>query len=308
MLAAESDLIARLPQVRGKLRKNAELSKANWFQVGGRAEVLFRPEDAQDLADFIAYKPSDIPVTVLGVGSNLLVRDGGIDGVVIRLGRGFTDCRAEGDMIIAGAGCLNSNAVMVTMEHSIGGLEYLSGIPGSIGGALAMNAGAYGTETCNVLMEAQAVDPKGYIHTLKPELIGYTYRHCGLPEGWIFTQGIFRGTKEVPETIKARIDDISTQRYSTQPVRSRTGGSTFRNPPGHKAWQLIDAAGCRGLRVGGAQMSELHCNFMINTGDATAADLEILGETVRKRVLNHSGIKLEWEIKIVGNTASSTKT
>lgn len=306
MPAAESDLIAKLPQVRGKLRGNAELAKANWFQVGGRAEVLFRPEDTEDLAYFTKNKPADIPVTVLGVGSNLLVRDGGIDGVVIRLGRGFAYCRTEGEQLIAGAGCLNSNAVLAAMEDGIGGLEYLSGIPGNIGGALAMNAGAYGNETCNVLVEAEVIDPKGNIHTLKPEQIGYSYRHNGLPEGWIFTQGTFRGKKEDREVIKARIEEISTQRNNTQPVRSRTGGSTFRNPPGHKAWQLIDEAGCRGLRVGGAQISEMHCNFMINTGDATASDLETLGETVRKRVLNHCGITLEWEIKIIGNTTSST--
>ncbi len=300
MPGSESSLISRLPAVRGKLRAHAELAKANWFQVGGLAEALFRPEDAEDLSQFIAHKPSDIPVTVLGVGSNLLIRDGGISGVVIRLGRGFADCRVEEDKVIAGAGCLNSNVVMVAKEHGIGGLEYLSGIPGGIGGALAMNAGAYGTETGSVLVEAEAVDTEGKLHILKPEDLKYSYRHCGLPSGWIFIRATLQGKHEDKDVIVKRIEDISHQRGSTQPVRMRTGGSTFKNPPGHKAWQLIDAAGCRGLKIGGAQMSELHCNFMINTGDATAGDLETLGETVRKRVSEHSGIMLEWEIRVVG--------
>ncbi|HEU5046367.1 MAG TPA: UDP-N-acetylmuramate dehydrogenase [Rickettsiales bacterium] len=299
------ELIASLPATRGKMRAGADLSKSNWFQVGGPAEVLFKPEDTEDLAFFIANKPADLPITVLGVGSNLLVRDGGIDGVVIKLGRGFVDCRVEDDRIIAGSGCLNSSVTTLARDHGIGGLEFLSGIPGGIGGALAMNAGAYGTETKDILVEATAVDPQGKIHTLTPQEIAYSYRHCGLPEGWIFTGAVFQGRAESPEIIAKRMEEIALQRNSTQPVRSRTGGSTFRNPEGFKAWKLIDEAGCRGLRVGGAQMSELHCNFMINTGDATAQDLETLGETVIKRVLEHSGISLHWEIRIIGNSTTS---
>jgi len=284
------------------MRENADLAKINWFQVGGRAEVLFKPEDAGDLAEFFAGKPNDIPTTIIGVGSNLLIRDGGIDGVVIRLGRGFADCEAQGDRLIVGAACLNSNAVLVAKEHNIGGLEFLSGIPGSIGGALAMNAGAYGVETKDVLIEAEAVDQQGNIHKLTPAQLKYSYRHSELPEGWIFTKATLQGKIENSDVIAARIAEISASRSSTQPIRSRTGGSTFRNPPEKKAWQLIDEAGCRGLQIGGAQMSELHCNFMINTGDATAYDLESLGEEVRKRVFAHSGIMLQWEIKRIGKS------
>lgn len=304
-MANKESLISRLPQVRGKYRENADLSKINWFQVGGKAEVVFRPEDTKDLASFIANKPADVPVTVLGVGSNLLIRDGGIDGVVIRLGGGFTECRVEGDRVIVGAGCLNSNMTMLAKEHGIGGLEFLSGVPGSVGGALAMNAGAYGAETKDVLVEAEAVDTKGQVHILTPDKIGYSYRHSNLPQGWIFTKATLQGKKAAPEAIAKIMEEISEKRNATQPVRTRTGGSTFKNPQGQKAWQLIDAAGCRGLKVGDAQLSELHCNFMINTGNATASDLETLGETVRERVFQHSGVKLEWEIRILGNAVSS---
>jgi len=297
-----TSFILKLPKTRGRMRENADLAKINWFQVGGRAEVLFKPEDAGDLAEFFAGKPNDIPTTIIGVGSNLLIRDGGIDGVVIRLGRGFADCEAQGDRLIVGAACLNSNAVLVAKEHNIGGLEFLSGIPGSIGGALAMNAGAYGVETKDVLIEVEAVDQQGNIHKLTPAQLKYSYRHSELPEGWIFTKATLQGKIENSDVIAARIAEISASRSSTQPIRSRTGGSTFRNPPEKKAWQLIDEAGCRGLQIGGAQMSELHCNFMINTGDATAYDLESLGEEVRKRVFAHSGIMLQWEIKRIGKS------
>ncbi len=295
-----SDLIARLPDTRGRMRAQADLSKVNWFQVGGAAEVLFKPEDTHDLAHFLAHKPADVCVTVLGVGSNILVRDGGIEGVTLRLGRHFADCHAQGDRIIVGAGCLNSNAVTVAKDHGIGGLEFLSGVPGSMGGALMMNAGAYGSETKDVLVEAEVIDPQGHIHVLSAEKLHYTYRKCGLPEGWIFTRATLQGKEEAREKIAARMQEISVARENTQPIRSRTGGSTFKNPEGQKAWQLIEAAGCRGLHVGGAEMSRKHCNFMINTGNATAHDLETLGEEVRQRVLVHSGITLEWEIKRIG--------
>lgn len=306
-MTQSADILSRLPITRGRMRAEAELSKATWFQTGGNAEALFRPDDAEDLADFLRNVPADIPLTILGVGSNLLVRDGGIEGVVIRLGRGFTTCYTQGDRLVVGAGCLNANATVIAQQYGIGGLEFLSGIPGTIGGALAMNAGAYGNETANILVEAEALDPKGIKHTLKPKDMNYSYRHCGLPEGWIFTQAILQGKAEKPEKIAASMEKIASERSTTQPVRSRTGGSTFKNPPGHKAWKLIDEAGCRGMKVGGAQISELHCNFMINTGTATSQDLETLGEKVRERVKATSGITLEWEIKRIGTALPATQ-
>lgn len=299
-MTRKHDILSRLPVTRGRMRPEADIGKSIWFQTGGPAEVLFRPDDVEDLSDFLRGVPSDIPVTILGVGSNLLVRDGGIEGVVIRLGRGFTTCYSQGETLVVGAGCLNTNATVMAQQYGIGGLEFLSGIPGTIGGALAMNAGAYGSETKDVLVKAEALDPQGRKHTLTPEQIGYEYRTCNLPEGWVFTQAILQGKAEKPEKIAERMETIARERGTTQPVRSRTGGSTFKNPPGHKAWKLIDEAGCRGLRVGGAVMSELHCNFMINEGNATSQDLETLGEQVRARVLATSGIQLEWEIKRIG--------
>ena len=297
----QAGLIARLPAVRGKLRAHADLSRVNWFGVGGAAEALFRPEDEADLAQFMAALPAGIPVTVLGVGSNLLVRDGGIDGVVVRLGRAFVDVRAEGGQVIAGAGALSLHAAQTAQAAVLSGLEFLSGIPGTVGGALAMNAGAYGRETKDALVSARVVDAKGSIQTLSTEEIGYVYRGNHLPPGCIFTQGTFRGQPGEASAMEAEMRRIAKERGESQPVKSRTGGSTFKNPPGHKAWQLIDEAGCRGLKVGAAQVSELHCNFLINTGGAAAAEIEALGEEVRRRVREHSGIELEWEIKRVGN-------
>ncbi len=293
-------LLERLPRTRGKMRAQADLSKGNWFQVGGTAEVLFRPEDEEDLAHFLKHKPADVPYLVLGVGSNLIIRDGGIDGVVIRLGRGFTECQADGATIRVGAACLSFNAAMVAQQHGIAGLEFLTGIPGSMGGVLRMNGGAYGSEVKDVLVEAYAIDPQGNRHTLTPQDLHYTYRHSELPEGWIFTGARLKGVEGDPAVIARRIESISAQREATQPIRAKTGGSTFKNPEGHKAWQLIDQAGCRGLTIGGAQMSEKHCNFMINTDSATAADLEALGEEVMRRVRENTGVTLEWEIKRVG--------
>ena len=288
-----------MPQVRGKLRANADLSAVNWFRVGGPAEWLFRPEDAQDLADFMQAKPADMPVTVLGVGSNLLVRDGGIDGVVIRLGRNFTQTIIDENWLELGAGGLSLNTALYAADNAIAGLEFLSGIPGTIGGALAMNAGAYGRETADVLIQAELVDAQGTIRVVSKEELQYSYRHCGL-KNVIFTRGWFAMAEGEPEQIHQRIKEITQSREETQPIKSRTGGSTFKNPDGHKAWELIDAAGCRGLQIGGAEVSEKHCNFLINTGKATAADLEELGEEVRRRVKAHSGIELEWEIRRIG--------
>jgi len=296
----EPPLIDRLPKIRGTYRENSDLSKINWFNVGGVAQIVFRPADAQDLSDFLQNKPEDVPVTVIGVGSNLLIRDGGIDGVVIRLGRGFTHMQADGEVITAGAACLSFNVAMFCAQHNIASLEFLCGIPGTIGGALAMNAGAYGSDVSSAIISAEAIDEKGQIHTLKPEDIGYIYRGNTLPDGMIFTSGKFQGVKGIEKDIEARINEITTAREQTQPIKSRTSGSTFKNPDGMKAWQLIDEAGCRGLKIGGAQVSEKHCNFFINTGNATAEDIEMLGEEVRKRVKETTGVTLHWEVQIIG--------
>ena len=292
-----------LPEIRGSYRFDAPLAKTNWFGVGGNAEILFKPEDTDDLAQFIKHKPKDLAVTVIGVGSNLIVRDGGIAGAVIRLGRTFNEAMQEGDSIVAGASMLDLNLARIAADHGRAGLEFMSGIPGTVGGALAMNAGAYGREVKDVLQKAEAVTHDGEIITLTLADMHYSYRHYGGPHGLVFTRAWFATTAEAPETVTARIAEIQRKRESTQPIRERTGGSTFANPEGYKAWELIDQAGCRGLTIGGAQMSELHCNFMINTGHATAADLEALGEEVRARVKAQSGIALQWEIKRIGKAA-----
>ena len=303
MMAASSrapHLIDRLPKVRGRLTADAPLAQVTWFRVGGPAEVLFRPADLDDLSTFLAEKPADVPVTVIGVASNLLVRDGGIKGVVIRLGRGFVEIAAEDETVTAGAGALDVNVAITAREAGIAGLEFLSGIPGTVGGGLRMNAGAYGSEFKDVLKSAVALDTQGKQHALAPADLKLSYRHCGLPEDWIFVAARFAGAKGDPLAIARRMNEIQSAREESQPIRSRTGGSTFANPPGRKAWELIDAAGCRGLKRGGAMVSEKHANFLINTGDATAADLEALGEAVRARVRASSGIALDWEIRRVG--------
>lgn len=296
----ETDLTSRLPLVRGTYRPHAPLAKTNWFQVGGPAEVLFRPADPNDLAYFLKHRPKDIPITILGVGSNLLIRDGGVDGVVIKLGKGFVDIQHQGQQLEAGAGALCYNAAIYAATHGIGGLEFLSGIPGTIGGALAMNAGAYGSDIATTLSSAQAIDDSGTFHTLTPQDIGYIYRGNTLPDGMIFTRGHFKGHAASPSDIHDRIQTITNQRAETQPIRSKTSGSTFKNPEGHNAWKLIDEAGCRGLRIGDAMVSEKHCNFFLNVGQATAKDIEALGEEVRKRVKEKTGIELIWEVKIIG--------
>jgi UDP-N-acetylmuramate dehydrogenase len=296
----DESIVSRLPTVRGKYRLCAPLSDTTWFRVGGPAEVLFKPADVKDLADFVRSKPADIPLITLGVGSNIIVRDGGIDGVVVRLGRGFTDLTIDGDRLTAGAGNLDINVATFAAQHGLAGLEFLSGIPGTIGGALAMNAGAYGTEIKDVVIEAEVVDPQGIIHRLGLDDLLYSYRHCGLAKGWIFTSAVFQARVGDKASIEARMAEISAAREASQPVRARTGGSTFKNPSPHRAWEVIDAAGGRGMMLGSAQVSEKHCNFLINTGQATAAELERLGETVIDKVKAHSGIQLEWEIKIIG--------
>ncbi|MEZ5788958.1 MAG: UDP-N-acetylmuramate dehydrogenase [Xanthobacteraceae bacterium] len=291
----------KLPELRGRLLGNEALAPLTWFRVGGPAQVLFVPEDEGDLAYALARLPSDIPVTLVGLGSNLIVRDGGVPGVVIRLGRGFSEIKVEpGHRIRAGAAVPDVKVARAAQEASIAGLAFYRGIPGAVGGALRMNGGAYGGETKDVLVEARGVDRGGRIHVFSNADMGYTYRHCGVADDVIFTEALFQGRAGDPAEIAAAMEKITESREATQPIKSRTGGSTFKNPPGHKAWQLIDAAGCRGLAVGAAQVSEMHCNFLINLGNATAADIETLGETVRRRVNETSGVELEWEIKRIG--------
>jgi UDP-N-acetylmuramate dehydrogenase len=295
-------LIDRLPRPRGRLTADAALGPQTWFRTGGPAEVLFRPADTEDLASFLEALPADVPVMVLGVGSNLLVRDGGVRGVVIRLMRGFAGIEIDDEEVVSGAGALDLNVALTARDHALVGLEFLSGIPGTIGGAIAMNAGAYGGELSQVLVSAQAVDRNGTIHEVDASTLGFAYRHNAAPGDWIFTSARFRATAGDQLAIARRIAEIDSARTDSQP-RSRTGGSTFVNPPGHKAWELIDKAGCRGLRIGEAQVSEKHCNFLINLGGATAADVEALGEEVRRRVFEQTGVRLQWEIKRIGEAA-----
>ena len=305
MMAAslEPRLIERLPPVRGRITENAPIASAMWFRVGGPAEILFEPADAEDLAGFLRARPRDLPLSVLGVGSNVLVRDGGIAGIVICLGRAFADIVCTGEEVRAGAGAMDVSVARACRDAGIAGLEFLSGIPGTIGGALRMNAGAYDGEIKDVIVRAAALDAAGARHDLDADALGYSYRRTSVPGDWIFVAATLRGTRGERAAITARMDEISASRQDTQPVRSRTGGSTFKNPPGNAAWALIDQAGCRGLRIGAAQVSELHTNFLINTGGATAADLEALGEEVRRRVADRSGIVLEWEIQLLGEPA-----
>jgi UDP-N-acetylmuramate dehydrogenase len=297
-----NDLLRRLPPVRGRLTADAPIGPLTWFRVGGPAEVLFRPADEEDLSDFLAALPSEIPATVIGVGSNLLVRDGGIAGVTIRLGRGFAEVRiVEGCAEVrAGAGALDLNVALTAAEAGIGGLEFLSGIPGTIGGGLRMNAGAYGSEINDVLVQADAIDRSGVVHRLRAAEMGLSYRHCSVDGDWIFSGALLRGRVGAPVDIARRMAEIRDAREASQPIRARTGGSTFANPPGDQAWRLIDAAGCRGLVRGGAMVSEKHTNFLINSGTATAADIEGLGEEVRRRVHAAFGVVLDWEIRRIG--------
>jgi UDP-N-acetylmuramate dehydrogenase len=298
------DLRARMPGLRGRLIANQPLAELTWFRVGGPAQVLFSPQDEEDLAMLLAGLPGAVPVTVIGLGSNLIVRDGGVAGVVIRLGRGFGDIAVEdGHRVRAGTAVPDVKVARAAQEAAIAGLSFLRGIPGSIGGALRMNGGAYGGETKDVLVAARSVDRAGRIIGFTNADMHYTYRHCGAPDDVIFTEAVFQGRPGDPAVIATEMDKITESREATQPIKSRTGGSTFKNPAGHKAWQLIDAAGCRGLQIGGAQVSPMHCNFLINLGGATAADIETLGETVRARVKETWGVDLDWEIKRIGVAA-----
>lgn len=294
-------LLSRLPRARGRLTENAPLGHMTWFGVGGPAEVLFKPDDREDLANFVAHCPQDVPITVLGVASNMIIRDGGVPGVVIRLGREFAGIEAREANVLAGAGALDMNVALLAAKHEIAGLEFLSGIPGTIGGALRMNAGAYGGEVKDVLITADVLFRDGSVKEMTGQDMGLSYRHNRLPEDVIFMGCLLKGVKGARHEIEAKMDEIKSKRAESQPIRTRTGGSTFANPsPERRAWQLVDEAGCRGLKIGGAEMSAMHCNFMINTGGATAADIERLGEEVRKRVAEKTGIMLRWEIRRIG--------
>src|SRR5437868_8145627 len=295
------DLKAAMPGLRGRLLPNQSLAELTWFRVGGPAQALFTPLDEDDLAYFLARLPGELPVCVVGVGSNLLVRDGGIPGVVIRLSaRGFGETETKAEVVSAGAAALDRRVAETAAASSLSGLEFFFGIPGTIGGALRMNAGANGTETKDVLVEATGLGRDGKTLIFNNSDMKFTYRNSAVDPSVIFTSARFRGTIAAPEAIRKRMEEVQSHRETAQPIREKTGGSTFKNPPGHSAWKLIDAAGCRGLRVGGAQVSEMHCNFLINTGNATGHDIETLGETVRARVKEICGIELHWEIKRIG--------
>jgi len=289
-----------LPPVRGSLTHMAPLKDLVWFRAGGPAEWLLRPADMDDLATFLAAKPDDLRLSVIGVGSNLLVRDGGIPGVVVRLSAAFGKVEVSGNRVRAGAAALDGAVARAAADAGIGGLEFLRGVPGTVGGALKMNAGCYGREIKDIFVEATALDGRGNKVRLTPADMQFVYRKTQVRDELIFIEALFEGQADDPARIRARMEELSANREASQPIKSKTGGSTFKNPPGHKAWQLIDAAGCRGLSRGDAQVSEKHTNFLINTGEASAADLEALGEEVRRRVKEKSGIELEWEIKRVG--------
>lgn len=300
MLAQDMTLLKTLPPVKGKYFENAPLANLIWFRTGGPAEVLFRPKDENDLKTFLEALAPEVPVTVIGVGSNLLVRDGGVRGVVIKLGKPFGNITIERDLVTAGAGATDVAVAHNALGASLSGLEFLRGVPGTIGGALRMNAGAYGAEVADVFVAATAIDRTGALHTLGSDEMGFSYRQTQVPPDWIFLSGTFRTIPGDKKTIREKMDEIQAAREATQPMRVKTGGSTFKNPAGDKAWKLIEDAGCRGLKVGAAKVSEKHCNFLINTGDASAKNLEDLGEAVRRTVLKNSGVSLKWEIERIG--------
>ena len=293
-------LMDKMPRVRGKLMENVRLSKYTWFRVGGIAEILFWPKDEQDLSEFFANIPSDVPITILGVGSNTLVRDGGIPGVTIRLGKGFQNIEISRGKIKAGAGLSNLKLAKVAKENGLSGLEFLSGIPGSLGGAIRMNAGAFDREISDILISTRTLTIGGGFEELPKRKISFSYRSCNMSESSIFLSANLRVNKGKIGEIESVMKSIRYRRQVQQPSKQATGGSTFINPPGFKAWELIENAGCRGLTIGGAQVSEKHCNFIVNLGSATALDIEKLGNEVKRRVLEHTGIKLEWEIKRIG--------
>jgi len=288
------------PPVRGRWHRDVPLAPRTWLRAGGPAEALFEPADAGDLQNFLADRPAGLPVTPIGVASNLLVRDGGIEGVVLRLRGPLAAIALEGECLRVGAGATDRSIAIHAMQAGLSGLEFFIGIPGTLGGAVRMNAGAFGGETAEVVEEVTALDDRGRRHVLRPAELGFSYRHSGLPQDWIVIEAVLRAVPGDPAAVRARMAAIKTEREASQPLRVATGGSTFKNPGQRKAWQLIDAAGCRGLRYGRAMVSEKHCNFLINTGGARAAEIEALGELVRTRVLAKCGVALEWEIHRIG--------
>ena len=289
-----------MSRVRGKIQFNAPMAKFTWFRTGGNADILFTPEDEEDLCFFLKTCPSDLPVMPLGVGSNLLIRDGGIEGVVIRLGKKFSQITIQGDTVTAGAGAPDISVANAALKNGLAGLEFLRGVPGTIGGALKMNAGAYGNEVKDIFKSATAVDRSGKTYFLATDDMHFSYRHSEVPEDFIFINATLIGRSKEKIKIKKRMDEIGENREKSQPLRQRTGGSTFKNPVGKSAWKLIEDAGCRGLTIGNVKVSEKHCNFLINVGGVNSQNIEDLGEEVRRRVMNNSGVKLEWEIKRVG--------
>ena len=291
--------LKRLPDVRGTYKKHVVMAPYTWFRVGGAATV-FRPQDHEDLSQFLLQNSEEVPVTIIGAASNILIRDGGIPGVVIKLGKNFASINFKSNSVRIGAGLPNSIAARLALKEGYSGLEFLSGIPGTIGGGLRMNAGAYGKEVKDILIEAEVIDNTGNIKVLSLEEMAMSYRHCGVPKDYIFLSGLFKTGKDVPSNIQKRLDEIKARRAKSQPITERTGGSTFKNPKGYKAWELIETAGCRGVSIGGAMVSEQHCNFLVNTGNANATDLETLGNLVQQKVRDSTGIELEWEIKLLG--------
>ena len=289
----------RLPDVRGRYKKHVVMAPYTWFRVGG-ATTVFRPQDHEDLCQFLLQNSEDVPVTIIGAASNILIRDGGIPGIVIRLGKNFASINFNSNSVRIGAALPNGIAARLAQKKGYSGLEFLSGIPGTIGGGLRMNAGAYGKEVRDILIEAEVVDSTGNFKVLSLEEMEMSYRHCGVPKDYIFLSGLFKIGRDVPSDIQRKLDEIKARRLESQPITERTGGSTFKNPKGFKAWELIEAAGCRGMSVGGAMVSEQHCNFLVNTGNANATDLENLGNLVQKKVQDATGIELEWEIKLLG--------
>ncbi len=304
---ANSTLAAHLPEVRGKYEVNAPLGKFSRYQVGGPAEVLFTPEDAEDMAKFMSLKSYDAKVTVLGMASNVLIRDGGVPGVVVRIGKNMADIRIRGSELHVGAGAGTMTIAAKARDESLQGMEFLSGIPGAVGGALRMNAGAFGREMKDIVTHAKVLDSNGMIRDMKVDELGFAYRGCGVPDDYVFVSAVLRGSPGPAPEIQRRMREIQAVRESTQPIRQPSGGSVFKNPPtGPKAWELIDKAGCRGMTIGGAQVSELHCNFIVNSGSGTAEDIETLAKTVRRKVKETSDVELEWEIKRIGVLADGS--
>ncbi|UTW56412.1 UDP-N-acetylmuramate dehydrogenase [Kordiimonas sp. SCSIO 12610] len=299
-----SEFVEGMPHLKGRLVEGAPLARLSWFRTGGPADLLFEPAGEADLITFLRHLPASVPLTVIGVGSNLLVRDGGVEGVVIRLGRSFANIEARGNIVKAGAGAMDVHVARFCADKGLSGLEFLVGVPGTIGGAVKMNAGAYGREIADVFVHTHAVDRLGHIHELGPDDLKFAYRKSAVTDDYIILGAAFKTSPDDAEIIKVRMNEITTNRQDSQPIGTRTGGSTFKNPDGMKAWELIDQAGCRGMRVGDAQISEKHCNFLINHGSASAADIETLGEAARDAVREKTGVTLEWEVRIIGRVAA----